>query len=392
MSRVVIDGLVKHFHGNPPTKAVDDLGLEIDQGEFLILLGPSGCGKTTALRCLAGLETPSAGRISFGDTTVFDASRRVNLSPDKRNVGMVFQSYALWPHMTVRKNIAYPLRARKLRQGLKAGWVEETAALVDCGPLLDRYPAQLSGGQQQRVALARGLVARPELVLFDEPLSNLDARLRDQVRAEIHELHTRLGFTAVFVTHDQSEALALGDRLAVMRHGRIEQYDTPESIYEQPATEYVAAFLGMANRLVCEYVDGRWVADGQVLGGAPVQVPTGKALAVRLRADDVALHPVGEDPAPDRTTANVTVVDAEYAGRHMDVVVVMGTTRLQARIPTGDVGSWSRRVAPGDRLVASFRPADAMLYVADADQTADAEAIGEPMSLTDLARAETVEV
>src|SRR5689334_18763548 len=173
MSRVVIDGLVKHFHGNPPTKAVDDLGLEIDQGEFLILLGPSGCGKTTALRCLAGLETPSAGRISFGDTTVFDASRRVNLSPDKRNVGMVFQSYALWPHMTVRKNIAYPLRARKLRQGLKAGWVEETAALVDCGPLLDRYPAQLSGGQQQRVALARGLVARPELVLFDEPLSNL---------------------------------------------------------------------------------------------------------------------------------------------------------------------------------------------------------------------------
>ena len=392
MSRVVIDGLVKHFHGNPPTKAVDDLGLEIDQGEFLILLGPSGCGKTTALRCLAGLETPSAGRVSFGDTTVFDASRRVNLSPDKRNVGMVFQSYALWPHMTVRKNIAYPLRARKLRQGLKAGWVEDTAALVDCKPLLDRYPAQLSGGQQQRVALARGLVARPELVLFDEPLSNLDARLRDQVRAEIHELHTRLGFTAVFVTHDQSEALALGDRLAVMRHGRIEQYDTPESIYEQPATEYVAAFLGMANRLVCEYIDGRWVADGQVLGGAPVQVPTGQALAVRLRADDVALHPIGEDPGPDRTTASVTVVDAEYAGRHMDVVVVMGGTRLQARIPTGDAGSWSRRVAPGDRLVASFRPADAMLYVADADQTADAEAVGEPISLPDLARAETVEV
>jgi hypothetical protein len=144
--------------------------------------------------------------------------------------------------------------------------------------------------------------------------------------------------------------------------------------------------------LVCEYVDGRWVADGQVLGGAPVQVPTGEALAVRLRADDVALHPAGADPAPDRTTASVTVVDAEYAGRHMDVVVVMGATRLQARIPTGDTGSWSRRVAPGDRLVASFRPADAMLYVADADQTADAEAIGEPMSVSDLARAETVEV
>ena len=191
-----------------------------------MLLGPSGCGKTTTLRCLAGLETPGQGRIVFGDTTVFDAGKRVNLSPDKRRIGMVFQSYALWPHMTVRKNLAYPLKARKLREGLKWGWVEQTAELVDCASLLDRYPAQLSGGQQQRVALARGLVARPELVLFDEPLSNLDARLRDQVRAQIHELHGRLGFTAVFVTHDQSEALALGDRLAIMKHGKIEQYDT----------------------------------------------------------------------------------------------------------------------------------------------------------------------
>jgi iron(III) transport system ATP-binding protein len=392
VSRVIIEGLVKHFHGNPPTKAVDDLDLQIEEGEFLILLGPSGCGKTTALRCLAGLETPSAGRIAFGDREVFDASRRINVSPDKRSIGMVFQSYALWPHMTVRKNIAYPLRARKLKQGLKGGWVEETAELVDCRPLLDRYPAQLSGGQQQRVALARGLVARPELVLFDEPLSNLDARLRDQVRAEIHELHTRLGFTAVFVTHDQSEALALGDRLAVMRQGRIEQYDTPEQIFEHPATEYVAAFLGMSNRVVCRYVDGRWVAEGEVLGGAPVQAtPTGTPLAVRLRADDVDLHPPGGDPPPDRTTVGVSVVDAEYAGRNMDVVVELGVTRLQARIPTGDAGSWARRVAPGDRLIASFRPADAMVYEAEADQAADAAALGE-LAPAQQATAETVEV
>ena len=176
-------------------------------------------------------------------------------------------------------------------------------------------------------------------MLFDEPLSNLDARLRDEVRAEIHELHTRLGFTAVFVTHDQSEALALGDRLAVMRHGRIEQYDTPQQIFEQPATEYVAAFLGMSNRLVCRYVDGRWVADGQVLDGAPVQTaPPRTALAVRLRSDDVALHPPDNTPRLDRTTASVTVVDAEYAGRYMDVVVMLGGTRVQARIPTGDSG------------------------------------------------------
>ncbi len=394
MSRVTIEGLVKHFHGNPPTKAVDDLALRIEEGEFLILLGPSGCGKTTALRCLAGLETPSAGRIAFGDTTVFDATGRVNLSPDKRNVGMVFQSYALWPHMTVRKNIAYPLRARKLKQGLKGGWVEETADLVDCGPLLDRYPAQLSGGQQQRVALARGLVARPELVLFDEPLSNLDARLRDQVRAEIHELHTRLGFTAVFVTHDQSEALALGDRLAVMRQGRIEQYDTPERVYERPATEYVAAFLGMSNRLVCEYVDGAWVADGRLLAGAPVQsVPTATAMAVRLRSEDVGLHPTEAEPPGGHTTANATVVDSEYAGRHMDVVVLLGDKRLQARISSGDYGSWARRLGPGDPVVMSFRPTDAMIYPAAADRTADAEAVGEAVpDLSSVVVAEKVEV
>jgi iron(III) transport system ATP-binding protein len=394
VSRVTIEGLVKHFHGNPPTKAVDDLGLQIEEGEFLILLGPSGCGKTTALRCLAGLETPSAGRIAFGDATVFDATRRVNLSPDKRNVGMVFQSYALWPHMTVRKNIAYPLRARKLKQGLKGGWVEETADLVDCGPLLDRYPAQLSGGQQQRVALARGLVARPELVLFDEPLSNLDARLRDQVRAEIHELHTRLGFTAVFVTHDQSEALALGDRLAVMRQGRIEQYDTPERVYEHPATEYVAAFLGMSNRLVCEYVDGAWVADGQMLGGAPVQsVPAATAIAVRLRREDVCLHPAEAEPPGGHTTAKATVVDSEYAGRSMDVVVLLGDKRLQARVSSGDYGSWARRLGPGDPVVMSFRPADAMVYPAEADRTADAEAVGEiAPDLSSVVRDEKVEV
>jgi iron(III) transport system ATP-binding protein len=393
MSHVTIEGLVKHFHGNPPTKAVDDLDLQIDEGEFLILLGPSGCGKTTALRCLAGLETPSEGRIAFGKQDVFDTSRRINMSPDKRNIGMVFQSYALWPHMTVRKNIAYPLRARKLKEGLKGGWVEETADLVDCRPLLDRYPAQLSGGQQQRVALARGLVARPELVLFDEPLSNLDARLRDQVRAEIHELHTRLGFTAVFVTHDQSEALALGDRLAVMRHGRIEQYDTPERIYEQPATEYVAAFIGMGNRLVCRFVDGQWVADGQVLSGADIQAtPAPGPLAVRLRGEDVTLHPPGEAHAVDQTTVNVTVVDAEYAGRHIDVVVQLGDTRLQARAPTGGSDSWSRHLAPGDRLVASFRPVDAMVYAADADQTADAEAVGELGARSEAADTEPVEV
>ena len=378
MSHVSIQSMTMHFDGKPPTKAVDDLDLEIEEGEFLVLLGPSGCGKTTTLRCLAGLETPSAGQISFGPTTVFDAERRVNLSPDKRNIGMVFQSYALWPHMTVRKNINYPLKARRIKEGLKGGWVEETAALVDCGTLLDRYPAQLSGGQQQRVALARGLVARPDLVLFDEPLSNLDARLRDQVRAEIHELHGRLGFTAVFVTHDQSEALALGDRLAIMRHGRIEQYDTPEHVFERPATEYVAAFIGMSNRLVCERADNGWACDGQVLAGAPLQAaPLGGTVAVRLRSEDVDIHPGTAIVPADRTTATATIVDSEYGGKTMDVVARLGDTRIFARIPSGDSGGFARRLAPGERVTISFRPTDAMLYEAEADRSADAEAVGE---------------
>ncbi len=378
MSHVSIQSMTMHFDGKPPTKAVDDLDLEIEEGEFLVLLGPSGCGKTTTLRCLAGLETPSAGQISFGPTTVFDAERRVNLSPDKRNIGMVFQSYALWPHMTVRKNINYPLKARRIKEGLKGGWVEETAALVDCGTLLDRYPAQLSGGQQQRVALARGLVARPDLVLFDEPLSNLDARLRDQVRAEIHELHGRLSFTAVFVTHDQSEALALGDRLAIMRHGRIEQYDTPEHVFERPATEYVAAFIGMSNRLVCERADNGWACDGQVLAGAPLQAaPLGGTVAVRLRSEDVDIHPSTAMVPADRTTATATIVDSEYGGKTMDVVARLGDTRIFARIPSGDSGGFARRLTPGERVIISFRPTDAMLYEAEADRSADAEAVGE---------------
>ena len=378
MSHVGIHSLTKRFDGKPPTTPVDDLDLEIEEGEFLVLLGPSGCGKTTTLRCLAGLETPSTGQITFGSTTIFDAARRVNVAPEKRNIGMVFQSYALWPHLTVRKNIRYPLKARRIKEGIKEGWVEETAALVDCGALLDRYPAQLSGGQQQRVALARGLVARPDLVLFDEPLSNLDARLRDQVRAEIHELHGRLGFTAVFVTHDQSEALALGDRLAIMRNGRIEQYDTPEGVFEHPATEYVAAFIGMGNRLVCERANNGWACDREVLGGAPLQAASlGGRVAVRLRSEDVDIHPKDADVPNDRTTCAATIVDSEYGGKTMDVVARLADTRIFARISSGDSGSFARRLSPGQQVVISFRPADAMLYEAEADRTADAEAVGE---------------
>ncbi len=377
MSHIRIEGLTKHFVGKPPTKAVDDLHIEIEEGEFLVLLGPSGCGKTTTLRCLAGLETPSGGRISFDDQVVFDAERRINRSPDKRKIGMVFQSYALWPHMTVRKNIAYPLRARRLKQGLRNGWVEETAKMVDCVALLDRYPAQLSGGQQQRVALARGLVARPDLLLFDEPLSNLDARLRDHVRAELHEVHGRLGFTAVFVTHDQSEALALGDRLAIMRHGRVEQYDTPQQVFEHPISEYVAAFIGMDNRVVCTYQDGRWAAAGRPIGGSELGIAGTAPVAMRLRADDLQVTPCDASVGANMSSLDAVVVDAEYGGRHLDVVLDANGTRLFARIPSGVSDSWARGLKQNDPVRASFRQSDAHFF--DDETGSGASDIAEPV-------------
>jgi iron(III) transport system ATP-binding protein len=360
VSSVRIEGLTKKFAGKPPTTAMDNLDLEIEQGEFLVLLGPSGCGKTTTLRCLAGLETPDEGRISFGERAVFDAGARVNVSPDKRNIGMVFQSYALWPHMTVRKNIGYPLRTRKVKRDVATQWIGETAELVDCGNLLDRYPAQLSGGQQQRVALARGLVARPDLVLFDEPLSNLDARLRDLVRAQIHELHERLHFTAVFVTHDQAEALALGDRLAIMRAGAVEQFDTPERIFAEPGTEYVAGFIGMSNRLVLERGDGGWRYGDAPVAGHALSIEGGHPkVTIRIRPDDLFLTPAGE-PLPEGATGIPgKVVDSEFGGRHLDVIVTAGDDRIHARVPAPK-GSATKLV--GQEVTVSFRSDSVSFY------------------------------
>jgi len=364
LANVSIRSLSKRFGGKTPTIAINDLDLEIEQGEFLVLLGPSGCGKTTTLRCIAGLETGEEGSIAFGDRTVFDAGRGVSVPPNKRNIGMVFQSYALWPHMTVRKNIGYPLRTRRMKRDQASQWIEEVAALVDTTQLLDRYPAQLSGGQQQRIALARGLVARPDLVLFDEPLSNLDARLRDQVRSEIHELHRRLRFTAVYVTHDQVEALALGDRLAIMRAGAIEQLATPDQVFEEPATEYVAGFIGMANRLVFERHDGAWTVDGERADGdLDALGRTSATVVARTRAEDVRLAPAQDDAAQAGSLSfPATLVDSEFGGRHLDVVLSVGSTRVHSRIPAGERGGWARTLEPGQRVLASVNPRDLAFY------------------------------
>jgi iron(III) transport system ATP-binding protein len=305
-----IEGLSKAF-GKPGTatyhQALTDFNLEIGDGEMVVLLGHSGCGKTTALRCLAGLESADAGSITLGDKVVFDAGRSVDVNPESRNIGMVFQSYALWPHMTVRKNIAYPLKARKMKDQLASGWVEEAAALVDTTALLDRLPAQLSGGQQQRVALARGIAARPELVLMDEPLSNLDALLRTKVRNELHALHARLRYAGLYVTHDQTEALALGDRVAVMNNGRIEQIGTPSEVFESPQTEHIASFVGMSNMLSLN--------DGTTMRFRPTDV-------------QVTLAPPAESDSA--IVVEGVVSDVVYTGLQSELSVNVGSEQVLA--------------------------------------------------------------
>ncbi len=235
MATIRLDRLRKVFG---KVTAVAGVSLEIGDGEFMVLLGPSGCGKTTILRCLAGLEQPDAGRVIIGARDV------TTVPPAGRGIAMVFQSYAVFPHMTVFENIAFGLRMRGLAAEEIHGRVEEGAALLQIDPLLDRYPAQLSGGQRQRVAVARAIVMKPEVLLMDEPLSNLDALLRLQMRAELKRLHHEVRSTTVYVTHDQVEALSLGGRIAVMRDGKIVQCDTPARVYDAPANRFVGSFIG----------------------------------------------------------------------------------------------------------------------------------------------------
>ena len=236
MGAISLSGVSKVFPDG--TVAVNDVDLEIDEGEFVVFVGPSGCGKTTLLRLISGLETISSGQIHFDGKVINE------VSPRERNMAMVFQNYALYPHMTVRQNIAFALRVRKFRQSEIDERVNEAARILDLGQLLDRKPKQLSGGQRQRVAMGRAIVRHPGAFLLDEPLSNLDAKLRVQLRAELRRLHARLGVTTIHVTHDQVEAMTLGDRVAVFSRGSLQQYDTPQALYRRPANIFVAGFIG----------------------------------------------------------------------------------------------------------------------------------------------------
>lgn len=332
MTRVVIESLVKTFGRKAEVRAIDDVSIEIEAGELLVLLGPSGCGKTTILRSVAGLETPDEGQIQIGEAVVYDAARRVDLAPEDRDLGMVFQSYALWPNKTVRQNIEFPLKARKMRHELAAGtMVDEAAAMVDCSALLDRYPNQLSGGQQQRVAVARGIVSHPRVVLMDEPLSNLDARLRDQVRGELNVLHKKLGFTGIYVTHDQTEALALGDRLAVMRQGKIEQIGTAIEVFETPASPYVAEFVGYLNGVDLPSTEQTAPA---LSGGA--EGLTGRH--VRFRPRDAVVAPLDDRPADSLHLVGAVVHDVAYMGAGYEVQLEYAGAVLRAEFSSAGSG------------------------------------------------------
>src|SRR5690348_6176327 len=249
-----------------PVAVVDDISLTIEHGHLVCLLGPSGCGKTTTLRLIAGFVEPSAGEVRVGDRAV--SSPSATLPPEKRNMSMIFQSYALWPHMTVRENIIYGLKLRKVDRDTIASKLDAILATTKLAPLADRYPGELSGGQQQRVALARALIVEPETLLLDEPLSNLDANLREEMRFEVRRLHDAFRYTTVYVTHDQSEAMTTADLICVMNAGKIEQAASPQEVYDRPASEFVARFIGMSNVFKGKTLDGNTVS----LAGTPLRV------------------------------------------------------------------------------------------------------------------------
>ncbi|MEJ1159682.1 ABC transporter ATP-binding protein [Prosthecomicrobium sp. N25] len=297
-----LQALTKRYHD---FVAVDAVDLDVSKGEFVALLGPSGCGKTTTLRMIAGLAPATAGRIVVAGR---DLTR---VPPHRRDMGLVFQSYALFPHMTVAGNVAFGLEMRGLPQAEIKARVAEAIALVRLEGREDRRPAQLSGGQQQRVALARALVIRPSILLFDEPLSNLDAKLREEMRAEIRDIQRRLGTTAVFVTHDQDEALTMSDRVVVMSHGRIEQVGTPEDLYERPASPFVAAFVGRTNRFP-GIARGTTVTAGALALAAPA--PHEGAVDVMVRPHRIQIEPAGLPAQAGMNHAAGTVRRTIYAG------------------------------------------------------------------------------
>ena len=307
MSEVRIEHVFKRFGD---VTAVSDFDLTVKDGEFVSLLGPSGCGKTTSLRMIAGFERATEGEIYIGDHCVSSHIKNTFVPPEKRDIGMVFQSYAVWPHMTVTENVAYPLKIQKVPKEERAARVAEMLKLVHLDEYGSRYPQQLSGGQQQRVALARALVMRPGLLLLDEPLSNLDAKLRESMRFEISSIQKELGITVIYVTHDQSEAMTMSDRVVVMSRGVIQQIGTPYEIYRNPANKMVADFIGLVN-----FVEGEVQGDRVYISGTGVSFPNTSGIT---GSATIAVRP--ENITMSRTSGTIegTLVHRFYLGDAVD--------------------------------------------------------------------------
>jgi putative spermidine/putrescine transport system ATP-binding protein len=356
-----LDRVGRSFAGHA---ALRDLDLTIRAGEFVALLGPSGCGKSTALNCLAGLLPLTGGSIWMDD-------RRIDgVPPEQRGFGMVFQSYALFPHMSVRRNIGFGLRMRKVARAEARRQVDQTLRLVRLEEHADKFPAQLSGGQQQRVAIARAIVLEPPVVLMDEPLSNLDAKLRIEMRTEIRRLHQRLGLTTVYVTHDQEEALSLADRLILLREGEVQQAGTPEEVYTQPRNRYVAGFMGYRNMLELEVVEAKGsqavlAGDGiRVTGVVREHLGSGRAIAA-IRPEDFIVGDLGDN----RIEVQTEIV--EYHGREQVVQARLAGpqsagTELHFRT--------DKRLAPGDKVTLCVPPERVLVLSADSPE-APAEAV-----------------
>ena len=391
MSGILVDRVSKTFPNG--FSAVRDLSLTIEDGEFIVLVGASGCGKTTLLRLIAGLEEASAGTISIGDKDVTDKP------PRQRDVAMVFQSYALYPHMNVRQNLGYGLKVRRIRKAEARRRVEEVAELLGLEELLDRRPAQLSGGQRQRVAMGRAIVREPKAFLMDEPLSNLDAKLRVGMRASLSELHARLGVTTVYVTHDQVEAMTLGQRVAVMRDGRILQVDRPQKLYEAPQDLFVAAFIGSpAMNLVEAKIDGDHVLFGQYrLPLDPARRPArGQGHRARHQARELrgcCLAPAG------LPTIDVSVAVLEELGADSHVFFRVDAPRItaemleaqdEATLLAEPTALFSARVDPksrarvGEQLELTVDPAAFHFFDRESGQALVAEVIAR-MDLTTTA-------
>ena len=339
MAAVELKGLTKRYG---ETVAVADVSLRIEHGQLVCLLGPSGCGKTTTLRLLAGFIEPSAGEILVGGKVLSSPARTV--PPEGRNMSMIFQSYALWPHMTVAENVAYGLKIRKLDKATIEAKLKAILSTARLEALAGRYPGELSGGQQQRVSLARALVVEPETLLLDEPLSNLDANLREEMRFEIRRLHDQYRYTTVYVTHDQAEAMTTADLIAVMNHGKVEQLGPPEEIYGRPRSEFVARFIGGSNILRGAAIDGTRVT----VAGAPLRttgrpLQAGRPVALSVRQHEITI--AGEKPQSADNHLHAVVTRQVFLGSVRDFTVALDDrTELRVTAPPG------RSIAPGQSV------------------------------------------